>query len=159
MKLMKSFLFTALMMCVAVTVFAQSGRMQRGPANRTGQVFFDRIQQANQNRPLRGIPDLTEEQQEQIESLQLENRQQMITLQNQLREQEARLRTLTTGSEPDQSAAEGVIDQIAASRASIMKSQLALRMRIRELLTDEQRTLFDLSPRGFPAAVRGFGTR
>jgi Spy/CpxP family protein refolding chaperone len=89
------------------------------------------------------IPDLTEEQQEQIQSIMLDIREQMLPIQNQMREKRARLRTLSTGTEVDAKAAESVIEEIGDLRTQMMKERFASRQEIRTLLTDEQKVWFD----------------
>ncbi|MDR8391520.1 Spy/CpxP family protein refolding chaperone [Aliifodinibius sp. S!AR15-10] len=90
------------------------------------------------------LPDLTDEQREQIRDIRLKAQEESLDLRNQLNEKRARLRTLTTGGdEIDTEAANQVIEEVGALRTELMKQHLQTRMNIRELLTDEQKVVFD----------------
>lgn len=91
------------------------------------------------------IPGLTEEQKTKIEALRLTFMKDLLPLQNLLAEKEARLRTLTTGDKIDITAANAVIDEIAAIQAQIQKLKLAHQMEVRKLLNDEQKLWFDMN--------------
>lgn len=86
---------------------------------------------------------LTEQQKEQIKEITLSSRKETISLQNQLAEKHARIRTLSTGDDYDEQALNKVIDEAAELRAEITKVQLATKHSIRETLTDDQKVLFD----------------
>lgn len=90
------------------------------------------------------IPGLTDEQKTKIEALRLTFMKELLPLKNLLAEKEARLRTLTTGDKIDLTAANAVIDEIAAIHAQIQKLKLAHRMEVRKLLNDEQKLWFDM---------------
>lgn len=142
MKYLKSTTILLLMLGFSSNVYAQ----QRS-------AMQDRQRpQMTQQEPFLRLPDLTDGQREQIRQLRLENREALIPLQNQLLEKQARLRTLTTGSEIDMDAANRVIEEVGALRIDIMKRRLEHRMSIRELLTGEQRVVFD------SRRARGMGT-
>jgi len=89
------------------------------------------------------IPNLTDQQKDQIKDIMLKNREAVMPLQNQMREKAAHLRTLSTGDNVDQKAAEAVIDDMGNLRTQIMKKRFDTRQQIRGLLNDEQRVWFD----------------
>ncbi|MDX1637732.1 MAG: Spy/CpxP family protein refolding chaperone [Balneolaceae bacterium] len=124
-------------MLVAGSTLAQQGPPRRADLNRPGMGQYDG------NRMLRGIPDLTDQQREQIRQVHLDARQQGLAFQNQINEKRARLRTLTTGDEIDMDAANAVVEELGALRTQLMKHRLQIRMQVRQLLTDEQRVVFD----------------
>ena len=62
---------------------------------------------------------------------------------NLLKEKRAKLESLQTADKPDLKEINKVIDEITALQAQKMKSQAASRQKIRSLLTEEQRALFD----------------
>lgn len=89
------------------------------------------------------IPDLTDQQKEQIKDIMLTTRQAVLPLQNQMREKAARLKTLRTAEKVDMEAVNSVIEEIGDIRTQIMKTRVASEQEIRELLTEEQRVVFD----------------
>ncbi|MGD8748263.1 MAG: Spy/CpxP family protein refolding chaperone [Balneolaceae bacterium] len=89
------------------------------------------------------IPNLTDEQKEQIKSIMLNHQEAMIPLRNQVREKTVHLRTLTTGADIDEKAADSVIEEIGDLRTQMMKNRFQTHQQIRTLLTDEQRVWLD----------------
>jgi Spy/CpxP family protein refolding chaperone len=61
-----------------------------------------------------------------------------------LGEKKARLRTLSTGVKVDMDKINRVIEDFGEMRTEMMKMRAQHRQDIRELLTDEQRVMFDL---------------
>lgn len=144
MKYLKSIILTTLVLGMSLHGFAQQGRQNRPGPGQHGDI----------DRMFYRIPDMTDEQKEQIQTHRLENREAMLPIRNELNEKQARLRTLTTGDTPDVEAAVAVIEEIGALRTEQMKLQLEHRMAVRELLTDEQRVAFDTLP-GRSGGVHG----
>jgi Spy/CpxP family protein refolding chaperone len=89
------------------------------------------------------IPDLTDEQKEQIKNLRVELMQDLTSLKNKLGEKQARLRTLQTANKANMSEINKEIESIGDLRTEIMKLKAANHQKIRSLLTDEQRVFFD----------------
>ena len=89
------------------------------------------------------IPDLTDQQKEQIQSIVLKNHETMIPLRNQMQEKRARLRTFSTGNTIDQDAADEVIEELGSLRIEMMKQRFDTRMKVRALLNDEQKVWLD----------------
>ena len=89
------------------------------------------------------LPDLTEEQEEQIQSLRTDHLKAMLPLKNELNEMKARLRTLSTADNVDMNEINTLIDEMGEIKIRMMKSGAANRQKIRMLLTDEQRVVFD----------------
>lgn len=127
----------------AVSALAQQGRPGRGMFDRPGQGMGWNQQWNNTDRPYARIPNLTDEQREQIQQLHLDVREQNLELRNELNEKQARLRTVTTGSTTDMDAANQLIDDMSTLRADMMKQRLQTHSQVRELLTDEQKVVFD----------------
>ncbi len=99
---------------------------------------------------LPGIPNLTKEQNESIKKLQLKISQDVLPIENEMREKEAHLNTLTSVKTPDMDAIYKVVDEIAAQKVKIAKLQIAHDMDIRKVLDDEQRLIFDRRPKHPP---------
>jgi Spy/CpxP family protein refolding chaperone len=89
------------------------------------------------------IPDLTDEQKEQIKDIRVESMEEMLTLKNKLGEKAARLRTLQTAAKANMSEINKAIEDIGKLRTEMMKLKAASHQEIRSLLTDEQRIFFD----------------
>lgn len=96
------------------------------------------------------IPDLTKEQETSLKHLRLKSEKQILPIQNQIGELEAKLRTLTTDDNADLAQIEPVVDQIATLRAKIEKIHIRERLDTRKLLTEEQRLEFDRQPGKLP---------
>lgn len=93
------------------------------------------------HRPM--ISGLTEEQKEQMKGLRVEHMKAVQPLRNQIGEQRARLRTLSTSDKVDMAEINRVIDDIGKTRTQMMKAGAQHRQDVRELLTGEQRVIFD----------------
>lgn len=89
------------------------------------------------------IPNLTEEQKQKIEESQKAFLKEIQPLRNQLRSERFALMSLKTANNPDQKAINAKIDALAKLQAEIEKKQVAHRLQIRSLLTDEQRAAME----------------
>lgn len=143
-RLLDYFLLTLIISALSMPVLAQRyskdwNRDQR--FNQQGQ--FDRNWNGNRHQMMMARLDLTADQQEQVDQLYLENQKEMLPLRNDLREKQARLRTLNTAANYDQNAVNSLIDEIGEVRTDMMKKRAGHRQEIRSLLTDEQRIIFD----------------
>ena len=87
--------------------------------------------------------DLTEAQQDQLNTMRLAFHEETLPLKNELREKKARMRTLTTAKEADMKAINQVAEEMGVLRTNMMKKHLAHRQEVRKILTDEQRIIFD----------------
>ena len=86
--------------------------------------------------------DLSEEQLKQIEELHLNFQKESLPAKNKIREKWAQLHTLITES-GDQSKIDKLIDEIGDLQVSIGKQRIKTHLKIRELLTEEQKIKFD----------------
>lgn len=86
---------------------------------------------------------LTDQQREEIRKIRTQQLKERTQTGNLLKEKRAKLESLQTADKPDLKEINRVIDEIAALQAQEMKSQAASRQKIRSLLTEEQRALFD----------------
>lgn len=89
------------------------------------------------------IPDLTEEQKEQIKELRVDQMKKMTQLRNQLTEKRAALSTLQTQDNPNMEEINTTIEEMGQIRISMHKEQAAHHQEIRKLLTEEQKAYFD----------------
>ncbi len=89
------------------------------------------------------IPNLSEEQREQLKTFKLELEKNSLPLKNQLAEKEAKLRTLTTSDSFDERAVNKVIEEIGELKTSLMKLHVANGQKIKSILTEEQLVVFN----------------
>ncbi len=86
---------------------------------------------------------LTQEQRDQIEKIRTEQMKKALPLRNQIAEKKAKLRTPTTGDNIDQKAADKVLADIEGLKLEPAKQMVRTRLDIRNVLTDEQKIIFD----------------
>jgi Spy/CpxP family protein refolding chaperone len=110
-------------------------------------VIFSSInafgQRGNGNRGACILPDLSQEQQEKIESIrtiQLNASSQHRAKMNELR---ARKQSISIADNPDMNKINVIIDEMEKLRSEHFKANAAHRQDIREILTEEQRAIFD----------------
>jgi Spy/CpxP family protein refolding chaperone len=102
--------------------------------------------QRNGNRQGFGVEqglNLTEDQRTQMKSLRLKMQQEMLPIRNKIGENRAKLRTLSTVENADLKAINKVIDNNSQLTANLAKLHAANRQTVRNLLTEEQRIMFD----------------
>jgi Spy/CpxP family protein refolding chaperone len=99
--------------------------------------------------PAQILPDLSDEQKAALKISDLGNLKVISTLQNHLREKEAHLVVLLTGDEPDQKGIEQTIQEIGGVYTKILKQQVSHDREIRNILTPEQKIVFDSHPKPF----------
>jgi Spy/CpxP family protein refolding chaperone len=154
MKVTRIYLTVLFLLSFSILAFAQPGPGPNGPNQ--GKRWMnngDNFQAKHLN-----LPNLTDEQKEQIAKLRTENMKAMLDSRNQIQEKMARLHTLQTADKPDMNAINSVIDEIAELKATMAKTRAAHRQKIRSLLTDEQRVIFDSKPMGgFGKGHQGMG--
>ena len=86
---------------------------------------------------------LDDQQREEIKKIRTEQIKERTRTHNLLKEKRAKLETLQTADKPNMKEINKLIDEIAAIQAQQMKAQAASRQKIRSLLTEEQRAIYD----------------
>lgn len=119
-----------LMILAGSNVFSQSGLKGKCMNN-------------TEQKTCRFLPDLTQEQEDQINVLKTQHLKTTLALKNELNEKEARYVTLMTAEKPDMNAINKLIDEIALLKGKIMKEKASHQQEIRKVLTEDQRVLFD----------------
>jgi len=141
-----------LILGLSTSVFAQRGQGMQGQGqgmmNGQGRMMNQNMQKGAVNC---AYLNLTPEQQAQITNLRTAIMQQNLPLRNQLGEMRAKMKTLQTGDNQDVKAINKLIDEMSSVRAQLMKNAAAHRLAVRNILTDEQKVLFDAR------ASKGFG--
>lgn len=142
---MKKVYITLVMVMAAFTLFAQNRPVQERAYMRAN--------------PAKLEPQLTLEQQEAINKLHFEAQKQFVKLNAQVAEKRAQLRLLQQEDTPSMKKINSKIDEISGLNNTKMKVMAEKRMKIRELLTEEQRVYFDarmnnMGRRGARGSVR-----
>lgn len=139
-------LSVALLLVAGSAVALAAGRM--GPGPERGCLGHQPPVEGFLNKPDGPpfIPDLTEEQEEQLQKIRIEHLKVMLPLRNQLAEKEARLRTLSTADDVDMKKINQTIEEIGEIRVQMMKQRAVHQQEIRKLLTEKQRVFFDSHP-------------
>lgn len=117
---------------LSISSFAQRGR---GPQNQCRQI----------------IPDLTDEQTEKISALRTTHMQQMTEYRAEVRVLKAELDQLSIAKNTDLNKINSKIDDLTAIKNNMTKAQYKHRQEVRNLLTDDQKAVFDAR------AGKGFG--
>jgi Spy/CpxP family protein refolding chaperone len=96
-------------------------------------------------RPFGGDPirqlNLSPEQREQIRVIREENREERATINQRVRETNRALEEVLDTDNPDESAVEQRVREAAAAQAAAMRMRIISEVKIRRVLTQEQRTL------------------
>lgn len=139
---------TVLMFLLSTNLFAQYDEDRKPPPGTEDEHFKapHMMKPPKHQKELAPIPDLTEEQKEQIKELEINHMKETLTLKNQLGEKEARLRTLSTADNVDINLIYEQIEEIGELKTQMMKQQAALHQEIRKILTDDQKVFFDMCP-------------
>lgn len=142
MKIVTGLMVVALLM-MSNPIFSQRGYRDgsgRGQGTGMGMGMY------NENRPdhFNMIPDLTEEQQAKIEELRIQHIKEAVTLRNQMNELQARQRTLLTENFDNEKEIVANIESVSDLKEKMMKQRYQHRKAIRNILTEEQKTFFDL---------------
>jgi Spy/CpxP family protein refolding chaperone len=90
------------------------------------------------------LKDLTQEQKDQLKALRLQEMKAMTQYKNQLDEYKAKLKTLTTSDNVNLKDVDKVIDHMGKIKLEMAKNKLSNRMAVRNLLSDDQKVLFDM---------------
>ena len=133
----KKILITAVLaLFFSAISFAQLG-MGLGPCN--GKNLSDKEKIEN----FSGIPNLTEDQISKIKELRTERMKEVTQKQALLKEKRAHLKVLMTQDNPNQKEIDKTVNEINSLRGDLMKSRIDMQLKIRSLLTDEQKVYFD----------------
>ena len=144
-----TFIITAAMIFFSSSVFAQLDDEKQPPSDQDNKRFGPPCMMKppmHKKGHFPDIPDLTEQQKEQIKELEINHMKEVLPLNNEIGEKEARLRTLSTEDDADINAIYTLIEEIGKIKIEMMKKEAAFHQGIRKILTSDQRVLFDLGP-------------
>ncbi|QKG79844.1 Spy/CpxP family protein refolding chaperone [Tenuifilum thalassicum] len=135
---------------MVVLLLATTTAMAQGPRNRGNNSG---VQQGKSGYCML---NLTPEQEQKINDLRVNHLKEVTPIKNELREKQAHLRTLESADKPDMAAINKTIDEIGALKTKLMKARVAHRNEVSQLLTDEQRVIFNSrGNRGFKNGMKG----
>jgi len=97
----------------------------------------------NPGRPMSCIQDLSEEQQEQIDALNTELQKARLPIKSEMEVLSAELKKLCIADLPDAGRINEAVEQMGEYRTALHKLRVQNRMKIRSLLTPDQRVQFD----------------
>ncbi len=129
----------AFLLFTGLSLAQNQGKM--GPRGHNGPGF-------NKQNMVMNLPGITDKQKEEIKKIRLSGMKAMQPIKNQIGEKQAKLRTLETSSQADMKAINKVIEEISALRTAQAKLRAGNLQKIRNLLNDEQRVIFDSKPHG-----------
>ena len=89
------------------------------------------------------LQTLTEDQQKQIKDLKTQVEKEILPLKSELQVKSAELKQLLVAEKSDKAAINKKIDEIGSLRAQIQKKRIENQLKVRDLLTPEQRVMFD----------------
>ena len=145
---MKKLRYFPVVLMLGLLVFLTSSTepvaKQNDFSGRRGAQFHKGMHRGMNNRmDFQMFSTLTQEQKDQIEKIRTAQMKKALPLRNQINEQKARLRTLTTGDNADTKAAAKVLAKIEDLKSDLTKQMVRTRLDIRNVLTDEQKIMFD----------------
>ncbi|HPU46810.1 MAG TPA: hypothetical protein PLQ91_04220 [Bacteroidales bacterium] len=141
MKKLMSILMMSIIVMGSYPLMAQKKVQQSTPpqAPTTSQV-------AEQPQKVYGwqkIPNLTDQQKEQITTLHTAHIKQMTILKNQLEEKKAQMNTATSWASYNAANAENLLDEIYNIKLQLAKEKLSFHDAVRNLLNEDQKIFWD----------------
>ena len=133
-KYFKLSILTIVLAGLLVGVSFAQRPMDKGQRPERGDRIFERI------------PDMTEQQQEQIKQLRTDHLKEILPLRNTIREKKAQLNTLSTSDKADMTMINKIIEEIGELKVNVAKKKASHRQQIRKILTADQRVIFDSLP-------------
>ena len=103
------------------------------------------------------LPGLTDEQRDKMKEIRLSAMKAMLPVKNQLGEKKAKLHTLETAEKADINAINNLIDEIASLKTTMAKTHAANKQKMRSILNEEQRLIFDSKRHGQKGSRHGEG--
>lgn len=105
----------------------------QGPRAKTGNGEFQ---------SMRGL-DLTDTQKEQIKAMRVDFMKELTPMRNNMGIKMAELKAASAGDNVDTKAVNKLMDDIGTMRTAMAKKQFANKQKVRSLLSDEQKVMFD----------------
>ena len=103
----------------------------------------DEVKKKKGDGMLDDIPNLTEEQQNKIKSIREEARKQSEPQRKEKKELSTKVKELKAAANPNQTEINRLIDRLALVKADLKKGKTAADLKIRNILTPDQRKVLD----------------
>ncbi len=133
-KYLKVAIITIVLSSLLIGVGLAEPPGKRGPQAEKGERFFNRI------------PDITDKQKEQIKEFKTDHMKEVLPLRNQIDEKQAQIKTLSTAGKVDMAKVNKTIEEIGKLKVTIAKKSAAHKQEIRNVLSEDQRIVFDSMP-------------
>ena len=158
MKKLKYFPIVLMLgLLVILTSSTEPAGDQTAFAGRRGAQFRRGMHRGmNNGMNFRMFSTLTQEQKDQLKKIRTAQMKKALPLRNQINEQKAKLRTLTTGDKIDTKGAEKVLAKIEELKSELARQMVRTRLEVRNVLTDEQKIMFDARRGMMSKEGRGF---
>lgn len=134
---------TALVLALSVNLNAQQRFNNPDRPCMDRQMQNMRGDQGVQHQRLIAMLDLSDEQQEQVQSIHLNGQKEMLTLRTTLMQKRAELRTLTIGDNYDEAKVARLAEEIGDLHTQMLTKRTYHQQQIKEVLNEEQRIKFD----------------
>lgn len=109
----------------------------------------------------KGMMKLTEEQSENMETIKLEFMKETTPLKNEMKVKEAQLDAASVGDNVDIKKVNALIEEIGKLKVEMAKNRFAHKQKVRNILSDEQKIMFDANAgeKGFRGRGNGNGNK
>lgn len=141
--LLKSFTLAALALALSLNLNAQQRFNNPDCPRGNQQVQNMRGNPGVMHQQLITTLDLSNDQQEQIQSIHLNGQKEMLPLRTTLQQKRAELRTLSIGDNYDQAKAAKLAEEIGDLHTQMLTKRTSHQQQIKEVLNEEQRIKFD----------------
>ncbi|MCW3788647.1 Spy/CpxP family protein refolding chaperone [Plebeiibacterium sediminum] len=132
--LKKMVLFTVIMVSLSATAWCQMPER-----NRMAEIEGDRHHQ--------GL-NLTEDQKDQMKTFRVEFLKELTPLKNEVKIKNAQLQAASVGNDINEKQVYKLIEEIGGLKTQIAKKHFDHKQKVRNILTEEQKVLFDAKPQG-----------
>ncbi len=142
--------FAMMFLLISTISYAQRGRYYN---DRKG----ERPNRSNTQTNFTDQLDLSDEQKEKIDEIKLAASKESLQRQNKIAELEAQLTTALTEDKVDQNKTNKLVEEIGDLNTAARKQRIDTHLKIRNLLTDNQKVIFDqrISRRSFGRSFHG----
>lgn len=142
--------FKVLVLAAILGVFGMSSIIaQRGDCNKTGR----------QGQKGQFFADLSDTQKEEMKALHVKFTKENMPIKDEISILEAKLNKASKGDGVNVKEVNKLIDEISVLKADMMKKHFANKQEIRNLLTDEQKVMFDAQAGKMHKGKQGHGQR
>lgn len=132
-----------LLLCALTFSFAQEHDRGHRKMMKKGKMERMKYHKKMKKNAFAHLPDVTEEQKKQFKEIKTDYMKKALSLRNELKEKKAHLESLATKDKPSQSKLNTTIEEIGELKTALMKLGMDKRQKIRGILTEEQRIVFD----------------